>query len=452
LRQQGQQARRRGLKAAFGLGAALASLAFAGAASAAVIVVQPDNGTGTDHLAAAIATANTNGAAANTIVMEPGTYQPATEPITISKNLTIAGDHSLTSVNSTTAATIQGAKAATASDNNLFVVPGGVTFRLDAIGCDGCGGPGFSFILDNGHVVWNGVETTGDEGHAIRVSSIGSAVLNDSGIEGNLTNSIDLDGGSVNSSLTMNNVSLDQGSGDGIDIGGTPYTLNLNNTLLAFQTGPECNGGAATNGGPGSLDDDGTCGVQHSDDTNIESYYPLPQFSEGGPTIASYLPANNPDTTDQGVNCPLTDQRFFLNPVVNGTIQCDIGATTIGATQDVTPPTCTVTNTNESTTPATQQVTLQDKLSGIGPQPLGGLGSDNPTNTVATAYPPPAPVSVPGYSVSNLQISNGTVAFTPLTADTTSPLVLTASKTTSGTQTAWSFTGINWAGISKNCV
>ncbi len=449
LKQKTHYPRWRALQATLGLCAAtVASLALASAATAQVIIVSPDNGSGSNNLGTAIATANTNASSSNTLVLEPGTYQPATQPITITKNLNIMVDHSLQASGNLSGADIQGALAEEKASNNLFVIPSGVSVRMDALGCDTCGAGGFAAVQVSGHLTWNGVESLGDPGAALHITSGGSATINESGIEGDLGNAVYLDQGG---SLTLNSVSLDQGSGSAIIVGGSPYTLNINNTLIADNAAPDspnCNGGGATNGGPGSLDDDGTCNVQYSNNTDIDNYIPSFQLDAGGPTSDTYIPAN-PDTTGKGVNCPTVDERFFVNPVVNGVISCDIGAITNGATQQTTPPSCQVTSTNEGTTPATQQVAVQDGLSGIGPEP--GLDTDNPSNSPATAYPPPAAVPVPGYAVSNLQISNGTVALTPFTSVSTGPLVLTASKTTPGTVTQWSFTALNWAGISKNC-
>ena len=278
------------------------------------------------------------------------------------------------------------------------------------------------------------------------------------------------------------------------------------NTLLAFQTGIECIGGTSANGGPGSLDDDASCGVQYSDDTAIDSDFPISGTSTGGPTVTFSFPVGNPDTTHRGVNCPSTDQRFFVNTSAG----CDVSSVTNDATQETTPPACTVTNTITGP-PKQQQVTLQDGGSGVGPEagsqtdsPVytavngaqtlpaatltvssttgfpsagtldvggqtltytgttsttftgvsGGTGTaanGAPVNLVPTAYPPPAAAAVPGDSVASLQINNGSVMFTPTANPLTAGLVLTATKSNQGATTQWSFTGTDWAGVSKNC-
>lgn len=455
----------RALRAALGLGAAaVVSLAMAGVASANVLPITPDGSSGSDNLGAAIASANTNSASSNTIVLSPGIYTPAdkgtgssdVEPITITKNLTIVGPHSYqTPLNEAATQDIQGEAANSDGSGPLFVVNAGVTVTFEGVGIDGAGSTGNPSILDNGNVVMDGVTMEGAPTTALQVNGGGSATLNEVTLDSILGDGIVVGGpqttGGAGGSLTMNNSTMTAGTGNGIDLPApAAYTLNLNNTALYLQEGPECFNGSATNGGPGSLDDDGTCHVQYSDDTNVDSDNDN-TVSNGGPvqTVNPTPGTTSTDFTDKGVNCPTVDGRFFVNPVVGGVTQCDVGAYTNAATEQSTGPKCTVTGGGAGP-PATQQVSLVDSGSGVGPQ--AGPDTDNPSNTVATAYPPPAAVPVPGDSVSNLQIDNGTVAaFSPLLQATTSPQVLTATKTTAGTLTHWSFTGLNWAGIATNC-
>jgi hypothetical protein len=451
---------RRALRVALALGAAgAASLALAGVAGAAVIPITPDGSAGTDNLGAAITTANTNSSTSNTIVLAPGTYTPGagtTATYTITKNLTIVGDHSFQCNGGVPGGTpcidINGSAGFTAhGSNNVFTINSGVTVNIQGVEIDSTGGTGTSFsaFTNNGILNMNGVEMDGSPGYAVVTPAGGVTTLTNFGV-----NSDQADALQVSGRLTLNNVTISSDAGDAIDTGPAGYVLNVTNTLLQNNGSPlECSpaagaGGGVTNGGPASIADDSTCGVASQNQTGIDS---LGNLSEtfGGPNDSTNPGANNAFTTNKGINCPTTDERFYVNPVVSGTRECDIGAVTAGATQETTAPSCVVTSTNEGGTPPTQQVSLSDAGSGIGTE--AGAGTDNPTNTVATAYPPPAPVPVPGYAVSNLQISNGSVAFTPFTSPSTSPLVLTASKTTVGTTTQWSFTGLNWAGVSKNC-
>lgn len=445
----------RALRAALALGAAAAtSLALAGVASANVFPITPDGSSGTDNLGAAISSANTNSASSNTIVLSPGIYTPAdkgtsssdVEPITITKNLTIVGPHSYQTPSGQAATQdIVGATANTDGSGPLFVVNPGVTVNFEGVQIDGAGSTGNPSILDNGNLLMYGVTMEGPPSNGLQVSSGASATLNEFTLDSALGDGIIDDG-----SLTLNNSTIAAGQSTAIDVPGSGYTLNLNNTALYLQVGAECFGGPATNGGPGSIDDDGTCGVQYSDDTAVDNDNASPS-SNGGPvqTVNPTPGTTSTDFTDKGVNCPTVDGRFFVNPIVGGVTQCDVGAYTNSATQEASGPKCTITG-GSAGPPATQQVSLVDSGSGVGPQ--AGLDTDNPSNTVATAYPPPAAVPVPGDSVSNLQIDNGTVAaFSPLLQATTSPQALTATKTTAGTLTHWSFTGLNWAGVATNC-
>lgn len=442
---QSPPARWRPLKAAVGIGAAaLASLAFAGAASAAVIVVPADSN-GSDNFTAAVNTANTNSSSSNTIVLEPGQYQPKSQPITVTKNLNIVADHSFQAPQGLgTAIEINGALAnQNVGNQNFLVINHGVSVRMDGFNLDGAGnGPGNASILVNGTLTTYGLTMDGPLSYAISVSATGTATLNDSTLNGAVQQTLRNAG-----LLNLNNTTVWAGGSDGIDnLGGT---FNMTNTIMANNGSPgqECIGGKAANGGPGTISDDSSCGVQIQNDTTLDSQAPLGDDGNGGPetTVEFSSPGVQ---TGVGVNCPTTDGRFFVNPGSAASRTCDAGAVTTNATRQTSAPGCGVSSTAPDH--SSQQVTVQDAASGLGPQP--GPGTDNPSNTVATAYPPPAAVPVPGYAITNEQINNGTIAaFTPFTAPSNGGLVLTASKTTTGTPTQWSFTGINWAGVAKNC-
>lgn len=267
--------------------------------------------------------------------------------------------------------------------------------------------------------------------------------------------------------LTLQDSSLLNNTGHAIDINTGSHTYAYN--TLVGNNGTGCFGGKFTNNpAPGSLDDDGTCGAQYSDQSGIDNYlagnaqtfYTGNEYTNGGPDSTTALPPNSYTTLKgNSTYCLTTDARFFVNPVSAGHIQCDIGAVTgsldnngnpvaNSATQQTTGPSCRVTGGSLG---VSQQVTLLDTASGIGPEI--GLATDNPSNTIATTYPPPLAVPVAGYDVSNLQITNGSVSFTSPTSPTTSGVVLTAgNKTTPGVNNSqWSFTGLNWAGVAKNC-
>jgi hypothetical protein len=436
----------RALKGALAVGvAAAASLALAGVASADVLVITPDSG-GSDHLTAAITTANTNAAASNTIVLQPGQYAPAHQPITISKNLNIVADHSFQCPPATgPCVEVTGAVANAATADNLFLVNSGVNLRLDGFNLDNGGAVTFADVMVNGTLTTWGMTFDGAFGYSVVTGPTGTATLNDTLINSDLSNQI-----RNNGHLALNNVDIVSGGGNAIENNGTD---TITNTVIANNfSGPTkagCTGNATSNApAPGSIDDIGTCGFAHSNDPNIDNFVPLGDDGNGGPALSMDFTASAP-THGIGVNCPTTDSRFFVNPSNgSGGRTCDAGELTDGATQETAAPTCQITSTAADR--SSQTVTVADTASGEGPQ--SSPVTDNPSNTPATAYPPPAAVPVPSYAVSNAQISNGSIAaFMPFTAPSNNGVTITASKTTAGTPTQWSFTGINWAGVSKNC-
>jgi hypothetical protein len=436
----------RALKGALALGAAAAaSLALAGVASANVIVIAPDSA-GSDHLTAAITQANGNSATSNTIVLQPGQYVPAHQPITITKNLNIVADHSFqTPMGTGPGIEVSGAAANAAAQDNFFVVPGGVTLRLDGFNLDNAGATTFASVQVNGTLTTWGMTFDGAEGYSVVAGPTGTANLTDTLINSDLAAQL-----RNNDIMNLNNVDIVSGGGNAIENNGT---LNVTNTVVAnnFQgaTKAGCVGNPPANApAPGSIDDVGTCHFQDSNDSNIDNFVPFGDDGNGGPALTMDFTSASP-THNFGVNCPTTDARFFVNPPNGlGGRTCDSGELTDGATQQVTGPSCSISST--AADHSSQTVTVADLNSGIGPQ--SSPVTDNPSNTPATAYPPPAAVPVPGYAVSNLQISNGSIAaFNPFAAPSNNGVTITASKTTAGTTTQWSFTGINWAGISHNC-
>jgi hypothetical protein len=449
-------------KVALGLGAVVAAfLAISSAASAAIITVTPDNASGTNNLATAINTANTNADASNTLILTQlggqGRYVP-TAPITISKNLTIVGNHATQTVAGQEGYQIDGSTQAN-TPANLFTINSGVTLTLEGVAITSGGGTGFYQIQDNGTLVTWGSGLTGAPGGALSLGPASTATLNESVVSSPGQDGIDFGG----NTLTLNNTDVIQGAAVGIAQKASG-SVTLNNSVLVAQTGAECVGFTAVNGTTtGSLDDDSTCGVQHPGDTTADAAIPVAPGANGGPTLSSEFGAGSA-TIGGGVSslCPVVDQRFFVNPVSGGVRSCDIGSITNSATQETatqagTAPgsgalTCKVTNLIAGP-PAQQQVTLADSISGIGPE--AGAATDAQSGTPATAgdntpVGPPFGTS-PGDAVDNLFISNGTVAFTPFTAPSNSGLVLTATKTTAGTRTSWNFTATNWAGNSKAC-
>jgi hypothetical protein len=326
------------------------------------------------------------------------------------------------------------------------------------------GNTGTVHVNTGGTLTTYGMGILGNAGGAALFGDAGSTMnLEESNIDGNISGAIESSGtvNMQNDTVTQNQFALDilQGS-----------TFNAFNTLIADSNNPpNCENGHIANSNNNSLDDDGSCGVTFSNNTDIDNFLSFlspvqgmgQDAQQGGPATTVAISTNS-DTTGKGVSCPTVDGRFFANPVVSGVTHCDIGADTGGftdfpantmpqagsATQDTTGPSCVVTG---GVSGVSQNVTLSDPQSGFGPE--AGLQTDNPSNVVATAYPPPTAVPVPGNDVTNMQITNGSVTFSSPTAPTLSPIVLTAgNKTTPGVNNSnWSFTGLNWAGVATNC-
>jgi hypothetical protein len=194
-----------------------------------------------------------------------------------------------------------------------------------------------------------------------------------------------------------------------------------------------------------SVDSDGTCtGTATTTGLSINT-----TRQAGGPVSSQPENATSTATLGKGTpaNCPTTDIRFFVQPA--GTTTCDIGATQNGAAQQTTTPTCVASAPQfPAGGPATQQVTVTDNLSGLGPE--SGNPADPGTDPATNPFSSPA-TPINSDVISGLHVDNGTVAFTAPTAPTRSPLVLTATKTTAGTLTHWWFTATNWAGKPLFC-
>ncbi len=482
---------RRSLKAAVGLGAAVASLAFAGVASAAVTVVTPDQPMSgscpTTATSSNLTTAIQNATAStNTLELQPGIYCPVTPgavPISISHNLTITSDHSYQATGGLPNIQIQGFAATSAT---IFQINSGTTVTLEGFNINSSGQPNGNVFSNNGTLNAWGMTFDGNGGVPVSNNTLASSSkFTDSTISDDAT-----DGFSNNGTATFINVSFVTNNGHALDIvpGSKTYAYN---TLFANNES-SCLGGTLTNSGStnGDLTDDTGCGAEYSGVSNVDLYVAGNGTDTYGNDYTNGGPATTTDVGDPGdlglkgnpAYCPTTDERFFVNPRSGSTISCDIGAVTDetdvssgtptgsgGAEQETTAPSCTAT----STVPGTSQVvTLSDGGSGIGPQ--FDPDTDNPSNTAAGTYPPlttPANDAdgvpqVPGYvagaAVSNLYANNTSVSFTPPMATpgptpnpgpTLSGVLLTATKgaTPGINNSLWSFTGINWAGVSKAC-
>ncbi len=413
---------------------AVATLAAAGAARADVITVAPDGAGGTDNLAAAITVANTDAAPANTLVLEPGRYAPGTPLPPVTKPLTITGDHALQAEGSQAATDIDGSDVTGASA--LFTVGAGARLTLEALQIENAPA---AAIADQGHLVTWGVTIAGAGGAGLQVLAHARAWLNETTVDGAGGDGIDVVGGS----LVLANSDVVNGRSAGVALaGGSASGLNA---LIAHNASSDCSGGRLR--GFTSMDDDGTCGVRYSDVGYWRAQGTFPRLAaNGGPTLTDALADGSP-VAGRGRLCPRTDARFFVNPRRAGRLlpTCDIGALTGAAVRQISAPRCTVTLVRYPTGypssrrgVAVEQVTVTDAGSGLGPE--AGQASD----------PQPPNAINPADAVSNLVITNGTVAFGrwPVPHGT---LRLTAFKSMQGVATVWSFTATNWAGLSTRC-
>ena len=128
--------------AAFAAAAVLASAVRAGAA-----VIAPAPGSTT--LAAAITTANTNADASNTIILADGRYAPTGPLPTITKNLTITGDHSVQEPTTGGGPRIDGTNQ-NPPDSDLITVNSGVSLTLEGFLVTTASNNTNAVIRDNG--------------------------------------------------------------------------------------------------------------------------------------------------------------------------------------------------------------------------------------------------------------------------------------------------------------
>jgi hypothetical protein len=291
--------------------------------------------------------------------------------------------------------------------SDLFTVSAGVSAKFDTITIQTASDFGFGVFHNFGTMVLERSTISGNAGTDLLNEADATLTVNNSTISDNVGSPALNDNGGT---TTFNNSSiLRHGTYGGV---GSTGTLTLNNTVLAENT-PNCFIGT-TPGGAGSLDDDGTCGVAHS---NVPAQIG-PVQANGGPTPTARPAAGSP-LINGGVNslCPTTDQKYF----VRADSGCDIGSFEVGAAADTTAPSCVVTALRNGP-PKQQDVTATDSGSGLD------------TN-----------------AISGVSITNGAVAFNPFTAPSRAGLVLTATKTDQAQLTRWSFTATDLAGNATNC-
>jgi hypothetical protein len=459
------------------IGAALAtvaavSLVLAASAGAQVFTIDASN---PNNLANAIASANANspgGApSTNTIVLAKGRYVPPTGmTVTAGDDLTITGAHSADNITGPPANTdpyqIDGSTQQSETPAADFLtVASGATLRLQGLDVNAAGNPTVpkAAIRDNGTVIIDNSLLGSDSGFPVAVEAAGSLTMRDSTIDGAVhTTALLID--ASNASAKLFNVTIAEGAQTGIQWSTSPAgTVEAYNTLFVFQTGIECVGGtiaAGTTGNAnnGSMDDDGSCNVQFSNDTTADSTFGS-LTRHGGPTSA---PTGGSEVAGKGNTslCPRVDQRFFLNPLAGSTNSCDVGSITGAAVRETAAqgPTCgtpsthiptgypNLTQTQYNADPATQTVPANPGASGFGPE--AGAPTDIVNDADAINGIVNTTETAPG------GIDNGTVALlNPFSAPGFGVLNVKATKPFSGqgVPTHWSFTANDWAGLTFYC-
>jgi hypothetical protein len=390
-------------KAALGLALATTVL-LAFAANAGATVYTPTTG---PALQSAVSSANSN-PGADTIKLCNCNYQTTTM-MTITDPLTITGDPQFQGPGQ--GPQIDGSFMSP-PQQDLFVVNAGVSATFKALTITNAADNNFAVIRAKGTAELDNLALSGNNGTELIVDAGGKATANNANISDGTLDAIRNSG-----TLVLNNSTVANNSNGGIT--STSGSLTLNNTIVA-NNNPFVNGSkdcvlatTYTPLGSASWSSDGSCTAAHSGDPMIGATGP-----NGGPTPSAALLAGSPAiNAGDNTKCPTTDQRFF----VRSDGLCDIGAYESGAARDTTPPTCVVSALRAGP-PKQQDVTATDSGSGLGPD-----------------------------AITNVTITNGTVAFTPFASPSTAGLVLTATKSDQTQLTRWSFTATDWAGNVKNC-
>jgi hypothetical protein len=423
--------------------AVAATLALAGRASAQVFFATPGS---PSDIAADITTANGNADPINTIVMQPGIYSPTAPlpPITLGpsnapKTLVFTSHHSDKAGQaggSTTGTAIDGT-AITPTDSNTITINPGVNVIMEGFSIRATSGPSNQVIVNDGHLQMYNMFVTSSGNPLILPGAdpTESALIVESSFVQNAAplGVISNQGGTVD----LINDDINNNTG-GIGVSTSAGTTEMHNTIDSLNGASSCD--VPVSPASGNITD-GTCGGEFSTaNPNL-----LNPFFNGGPT-----PTSNERATAPGIGhgdpafCGVVDERFW----VHTTTGCDIGSFQSGASHETTPPSCVVTG-GSAGPPATQQVTVTDTGSGLGPQ-AGSFNDPLTTSTNPSAVVSPTIDSDP---ISGLGIDNGSVAFStgPNTGPSTTPVVLTATKATQGVLTHWWFTATDWAGNTKFC-
>jgi len=380
----------------------------------------------------------------------------------------------------------------------------GVTVRngLLTTGPGGSGGGGAG-ILDLGtltltNTMVSGNTITGTEGDGAGIEmSTGNLTITGSTISGNsdVATAVGNGGGIftiqgtvalTNDTISLNSISLPSGDihgqGGGLEFANTTVTatnvtiseniapqgsgvynagtVQFSQSIIAGNFGKACFAMPEVDGNY-NLDDDRSCFYGPTDIHANPLLGPL--ADNGGPTLTQALPLGSPavDAVATGCPPPATDQRGITRP--QGTA-CDIGAFEL--VQGTPPPTTTTTTTIPATTTTTSIPATTTTTSSTVPSTTTTTESATTTTTVPAtitcvvtgliAGPPKqqqvtVTASAGLASITQIQITNGTVSVAPFTPGTTGPVVITATKTDQSATTSWDFVATDILGNSQYC-
>lgn len=429
-----------------------ASLGLASAAQAQVINVNPDGTSGSNNLAAAINTANTDYAdfglvnGAFVLDLAPGRYAPTGPLPAIAAPITITGSHSAAMSGTTPATYVDGSLQATGSPGGgLFTVNSGASLTLEALQVENGSGPA---VTDNGALTTWGVTFANEAGAAVVVSGTGStAALNESTIDGS-TGAYGLVASSAGVA-TLKNTDVVGNPGGGISV--AAGTVTPTNSLIADNaTGTTGNCSGALSGASNDESDTSSCGgspqvtVSSALATLVSGGF-TPLANNGGPTETVAVP-----TADLigGSSCPTTDERFYANASSIVGTTCSVGSYAPAGVLQTGGPVChtPVITTNGSGVGTSETVQVTDTANalhiaaGFGPQSAWFSDPVNPAEAIAN-------VGVPS--------NNGTVVATINSAPSPTAVTVTATKSapavSAGQLTHWFFSATDWSGNSTFC-
>jgi hypothetical protein len=471
--------RRRG--ALLALPVAVGAIALAGAPSALADSICPASDAAT--LLQCVTNANAAGAGFTIITITANTKLTGlTGPYTLNGHTEITGPPTLqVPLNGTTDAQINGTGDTTLTSQDLFRVSGNVIFK--SVDMNLCGsGTAFAcvHVLSGGHAEFDNMAFEQANGLPLIVDSGGTATVNESSVVDGAGN-----GPTISGTANFNNVTISDNNADGI-VNQAGSTVNLNNTVIDFNNtgagaGRSC--AAAVQSAANSQADDPSCGTNvtvpaanTACPTTLGSAILVAQCRinlgasnfNGGPT-ETQIPADPAGTfsgstsgassltgAGNALTCAVSDQRFFLKTPGS----CDIGAyqSTGAHDTETTGPMCKVTALSE-TSPASEQVTITDGMSGIGPDAVSftttgaGITSTFSGGAGTIAWPVIAGTlfdqTSPGGSSPALQDfpNNATTGMG-------AGFVVTATKLAADTtvnDTKWSFDATNWLGLTTFC-